>query len=172
MNKSKVHWFNLCLQRFILDLKVLIFDLKVQSSGLRAQFGCLFSSPRTFRCFLHVEREGLILKCWSFGVDGMFVCLFSSQDLQASPFCWMRRSWLGVFIFEVEGTFMYLYSSFRVNLFSSLLEENGLILKAFLLERESLIWGRVFHFWLILLLLQEWLLLLGRCLGGRLGGKS
>ena len=49
-------------------------------------------------------------------------------------------------IFEVEGTFMCLFSSLEIfNLLSSLLEEKVLILKAFIFERESLISGGVSH---------------------------
>jgi len=49
-----------------------------------------------------------------------------------------------VLIFEVEGTFVGLFSSLRSLIFFLLfLEEKLLILKAFLLERESLISGRV-----------------------------
>jgi len=40
--------------------------------------------------------------------------------------------------------FMFLFSSLKIfNLLSSVLEENVLILKAFLLQRESLVGGRV-----------------------------
>jgi len=59
-------------------------------------------------------------------------------------------------IFEVEGTFMCLFSSLRIfNRLSSLLKEKVLILKHFLLDRESLILGRV---------------LMGERLGGRVVG--
>jgi len=51
-----------------------------------------------------------------------------------------------VLIFEVEGTFICLFSSLKIfNLLSYLLEEKALILKGFLLERESLISRRVSH---------------------------
>jgi len=62
-------------------LKVLIFNLKVWSSGLRVQFGCSFSFPGTIKYFLLVEREGLDLKVRSFGVEGTIVCLFSSPEI-------------------------------------------------------------------------------------------
>jgi len=62
MNKYKIFSFDLHLQGLIFDLKILIFNLKVWSSGLRARFGCLFSSPGTIRCFLLIEMEGLDLE--------------------------------------------------------------------------------------------------------------
>jgi len=49
--------------------------------GLRTRFVCLFSSPATIRCFLLVNREGLDLKIWSFGVESTFVYLFSSPKI-------------------------------------------------------------------------------------------
>jgi len=41
----------------------------------------LFSSPEAVRFVLLIEREGLVLKVGSFGVDGMFVCFFSSHEI-------------------------------------------------------------------------------------------
>jgi len=81
MNKRKVLLFDLSFGRLVFDLKVVIFDLEVRSSGLRAQFGCLFSSPGIVKCFLLVEREGVDLKVRSFGVEGTLVCLFSSPGI-------------------------------------------------------------------------------------------
>ena len=49
--------------------------------GSRAQFGCLFSSLGTFRCFLLTERKGLNLKVWPFGVEGTVVCFLSSLGI-------------------------------------------------------------------------------------------
>jgi len=90
--------------------------------------------------------------------DRWHVCMLVlfSLDPQTFPSHWKKRSWLGVLTFEVEGMFICLFSSLGIfNLHSSLLEEKALILKSFLLDRESLIWGRVFHFGVILLLLRN-----------------
>ena len=84
---------------------------------------------------------------WKFdlmGATGTLVCLSSPLgDLQMVPSRWKRRSWLGPLIFEVKGTFICLVSSLKIfNLSSLFLEEKVSILKAFFLERESLMWGR------------------------------
>ena len=128
MNKCRLLWFNLYFQRLIFDLKVLIFWLESLVFGVEGTIGCLFSSPRTVRCFLLVEREGLLverecldLECWS-------------SRLRACLCAWSLNSGSSIF-------------------FLLFLEEKVLILKAFLFERESFNLGerkRDLHFGVIL----------------------
>jgi len=82
-------------------------------------------------------------------------CSFS-RDFQMFLPHWKRRSWPIMLIFEVRGTFMCLLSLLGTfNLFSFVLEEKLLILNVFLLVRESLMWGQVFHLGVILFLLRN-----------------
>ena len=77
-------------------------DLKFRSFGVEGTIVCLFSSP--VRCFLLVWKEGLDFECWSLRLRARLGTLvLFTQDLQLFPFCWKKRSWLGVFIFEFEG---------------------------------------------------------------------
>ena len=57
MNKCKVLLFDLHLEELAFDLKVSIFDLEVQFSGLRAQFGRLFSSTKTFNVSSSLKKK-------------------------------------------------------------------------------------------------------------------
>jgi len=123
----------------------LIFDLKVRSLESMTQFGCLFSSIRIVRCFFLVEREDPDLKVWSFGNEATFACFFSFPGILRC-FLFVERIGLAlkVDLRSRGNVFMCLFSSFRIfNRLCSLLEEKVLILKAFLLERERLIWGGV-----------------------------
>ena len=128
-------------------------DLKVWSFGIEGTFMCLFSSFEIFRCFLLVERVCLDLKVWSFMVVGMFVCLFFSLKIIRCFFSLKEKVWTWDVDLRDRGhVYMLIRSSLRVfNLLSSLLEEKVLILKAFLLERESLLWGRVLMGGLVIL---------------------
>ena len=139
MNKCKVLWFGLCLEGLVFHLRVLIFDLKVRSLGLRAWFVCLFYSSATFTRFLRVDREDLDLKVWSFSVEGTFARLFSSPVILRCFLLVERGLNLGVYL-QGRGhvcELVLLTRDLQIFLFS--LKEKVLILKAFVLERERLI---------------------------------
>jgi len=92
---------------------------------------------------------------WKFdlsGLEGTFVCFFSSH-VTFKCFLFVERKGLDLKV-DLRGRwhiFVCLFSLLGIfNCLSFLLEEKVLILKAFLWERESLIWGRVFHLGVIL----------------------
>ena len=90
-----------------------------------------------FKGWFGTRESRSSLESLVFGVEGtVWVLVVFFWDRQMLPSRWKRRSWLGMLIFEVEGTFTYLVSSLGIfKLLSSLLEEKVLILKAFFLER-------------------------------------
>jgi len=84
---------------------------------------------------------------WSFDLLGSRACLCSCSlllDLQTFPSCSKIISIWDVDLRGQGDVFVFLFSSLGIfNRLSSLLEENVLIFKAFLSERESFMWGSV-----------------------------
>ena len=148
------------LRGWILTWKSQSLTLKVGSSGLKAQFGRLFSYLWTIRCFLLVERGGLYLNVWSFrGLRAHFCACFlllesfdvsfslkgnvltCSVDLRGRGHVYVLR----LFTRDLQFSFF----SFR---------RECLDLKGLSLREKSLIWGRV--------LMEDLIVLVGD-LGGR-----
>jgi len=140
------------------DYRLESLDLWLESPvlGSRARFLCLFYSLAIFRCFLLVEREGLALKVWSFRVESTFVCLLSSPVI-FWHFLLIEKEGLNLGYWSLRSRASSCASSLHLGslgVFLSLLEDEVLILKVFLLKRESLVLRRIFHLGVILFSLR------------------
>ena len=133
-NKCKVLRFYLRLQGLILDLKVLIFELEVRSSGSKVQFGCLFSSHGNFKCFLLVKRQSLDLKVWSFRGWGYISVLVLLPRYSDVSFLLKENALTWGFTLRGWG-YVYMLVLFTRDLQMSIisLKEKVLFLEAFLL---------------------------------------
>ena len=149
-NKCNDLWFNLRLEELILTWKS---DIRGRRNDLSA---CsLLLEPSNV--FFLVERDDFDLKVWSFrGQWHVLVLVLFFRDFQMFPSHWKGRPWLGMLIFETDGMFVCLFSSYRIFIcfLLYLLEETVLILKVFLALRkfdfrESLSLSGNDHFFLL-----------------------
>jgi len=107
-NKCKILWFDLLLQRSILDLKASIFDLKVLIFDLK-----VYSHRRALICVL----------------------VFFSWELQMLPPLQKRRSWFKSLIFRGrEHVLYYLFCSLKIYRCLLLVEREGLDLECWSLR--------------------------------------
>jgi len=78
-------------------------------------------SPHWKRCLL----ENLIFR----GRWHIYMLVLFFPDLQTFPSCWKRRPWLGILIFEVNSTFVCLFSPLEIFRYFLLVERDSIDLE-------------------------------------------